>query len=58
MKYDFTYKDREGDEYSSDEFDSKTEAQAEVKRLKMDDDGIYVTETWIYNDDGEFKGRW
>ena len=55
--YDFTYTDCEGDEYSSDQFNSLSEAKAEVKRLKQQDEDVSVTETWIYRDD-TFIGRW
>ena len=59
MTYDFNYKDNEGDEYQSDEYSSKKEAQAEVQRLrKLYDGDFQVTESWIYNDSGDYKGSW
>ena len=57
-KYDFSYKDNEGDTYESDQYDSKREAEAEIKRLREYYDGDFrVIETWIYEGD-VFKGRW
>jgi hypothetical protein len=55
--YDFNYKDREGDEFQSNDHSSLSEAKKAYQKLKQFDDEIYITETWIYTD-GEFKGRW
>jgi hypothetical protein len=55
--YEFSYK-ANGDIYSSDEYESLSEAKAEVERLrKIYKDDFRVVETWIYNN-GVFKGRW
>ena len=57
-KFDFTYKDNEGDLYQSDEYNSLREAKQEVGRLRIKYQGDFeLVETWIYVD-GEFKGRW
>ena len=47
--YEFNYKDNEGDEFSSEEFTSLSDAKAEIKRLRKLYDGDFaVTESWIY----------
>jgi|TARA_R110000851_G_scaffold196444_3_gene347420 hypothetical protein len=59
MVYEFNYKDNEGDEFSSDEHPTKAEAKAEWEDIKKQYNGdCHITETWIYDDAGEFKGRW
>jgi len=55
--YEFSYRDIEGDAYSSREFESLKEAKAEITRLIERDECTQVIETWIYEDDN-FKGRW
>tara|TARA_R110000796_G_scaffold58413_7_gene134978 strand:+ start:342 stop:521 length:180 start_codon:yes stop_codon:yes gene_type:complete len=59
MTYEFNYKDNEGDEYSSEEHPTKSEALKEWQEIKkFHNDDCHITETWIYNDNNEFKGRW
>jgi len=59
MVYDFNYKDNEGDEYSSNEHPTKSDAKKEWESIKERYDGdCHITETWIYDDEGEFLGRW
>jgi hypothetical protein len=57
--YDFSYKVN-GDTYSSDEHESLSLAKQEVERLRKiyKNDDFRVVETWIYNSDGVFIGRW
>jgi hypothetical protein len=56
--YDFSYK-ANGDTYTSDEYESLSLAKQEVERLrKIYKDDFRVIETWIYNSDGVFVGRW
>lgn len=59
MTYEFSYRDNEGDLYESEQYPSKREANDEIARLyKMYDGDFQLMETWIYNDDNEFQGRW
>ena len=59
MTYEFNYKDNEGDEFSSDEHPTKALAEQEWEEIKKEYGGdCYITETWIYDDNGDFKGRW
>lgn len=59
MVYEFNYKDNEGDEFQSDEHPTKASALKEWAELKEQYDGdCEITETWIYDDNNEFKGRW
>jgi len=56
--YDFNYKDNEGDEYSSDGHKTLQEARDEWMGIKEAfSDDCHITETWKYNDEGEFVGR-
>ena len=57
--YDFSYKDNEGDLFSSDSFNSESEARKEIARLKKLYDGDFtVVESWKYNSNNEYKGSW
>jgi len=59
MTYDFTYKDNEGDTYQSDQHTTLSGAKAEWEKIKEFHDGdCHIDETWIYDDNGNFKGRW
>ena len=59
MTYDFNYKDNEGDTYQSNEHPTLAAAKAEWEETKAFYDGdCHIVETWIYDDKGEFKGRW
>lgn len=59
MVYELSYKDNEGDEYSSGEYNTKAEAKQAWEEVKEFHNGdCYITETWIYDDDGEFVGRY
>ena len=56
--FDFTYIDNEGDTYSSDEFNTLSEARQAWKEIKAEYDGdCRIDETWEYNSDGDFVGR-
>jgi len=59
ISYDFSYKVN-GDTYSSDGYERLSLAKEEVERLRKiyKDDDFRVVETWIYDSDGVFKGRW
>lgn len=55
-KYEFSYKDNEGDLFESGELNSKEEVRAEMKKLNERYDGDFeIVETWIYTD-GEYTG--
>ncbi len=56
MKYDFSYKDNEGDEYQSNEHKTLQAARKEVKKVRAD--GGSIIETWIYDENDKFQGRW
>jgi|TARA_R110000796_G_scaffold45326_1_gene109683 hypothetical protein len=59
MVYEFNYKDNEGDEYPSGEYSTKAEAKKAWEEVKKFHNGdCHITETWIYNDEGEFVGRY
>ena len=58
MTYEFTYIDNEGDEYEAGQYDTKAEAkQAWLEIRAHHQDDCRVTETWVYNEDGDFQGR-
>jgi hypothetical protein len=59
MVYEFNYKDNEGDEFQSEEHPTKALALEEWNEIKEQYDGdCEIIETWIYDGNGEFKGRW
>ena len=54
MRYEFSFKDDEGDLYE-EVYDTRKEAQEQMKALRADD--CRIVETWIYNENHEFVGR-
>ena len=59
ISYDFSYKVN-GDTYLSNENERLSLAKEEVERLRKiyKDDDFRVVETWIYDSEGVFVGRW
>jgi hypothetical protein len=61
-EYDFTYKDNEGDLYSSPIFSTQKEADAYIRELYQRYDGdCEIVEDWIYDvgeKESKFIGRW
>ena len=59
MIYEFSYRDNEGDEYSSEEHATKQAANKEWEEIKrFHDNDCHIIETWIYDDEGNFIGRY
>ena len=59
ISYYFSFQVK-GVTYSSDEHERLSLAKEEVERLRKiyKDDDFRVVETWIYDSDGVFVGRW
>ena len=58
MTYEFTYKDNEGDEYEAGQYDTKAEAKQAWLEIRVhNQDDCRITETWCYDEDGDFQGR-